>query len=61
MAGYRYIDLGQPKVTLRIPPSVDPFGDSTMDLAAHEFNFGVRVNFFSIPYPEKWAIRRDVR
>jgi len=61
MAGYRYIDLGQPKVTLRIPPSEDPFGRFTMDLAAHEFNFGVRVNFFSIPYPEKWAIRRDAR
>jgi len=24
MAGYRYIDLGQPKVTLRVPPSEDP-------------------------------------
>jgi opacity protein-like surface antigen len=61
MAGYRYIDLGQPKVNLRIPPSEDSFGNFTMDLAAHEFNFGVRVNFFSIPYPEKWAIRRDAR
>jgi opacity protein-like surface antigen len=61
MAGYRYIDLGQPKLNLRIPPSEDSFGKFTMDLAAHEFNFGVRVNFFSIPYPEKWALRRDAR
>jgi opacity protein-like surface antigen len=60
-AGYRYVDLGQPRVTLRMPPSEDSFGRFTMDLAAHEFNFGVRVNFFSIPYPEKWAIRRDAR
>jgi opacity protein-like surface antigen len=61
MAGYRYIDLGQPKATLRIPPSEDPFGSFRLDLAAHEFNFGVLVKFFSIPYPEKWALRRDVR
>ena len=61
MAGYRYVDLGQPKVTLRQLGAEDPFGNFTLDLAAHEFNFGVRVNFFSIPYPEKWALRRDVR
>jgi opacity protein-like surface antigen len=60
-AGYRYVDLGQAKVTLRIPPSEDPFGRFTMDLTAHEFNAGVRVAFYSIPYPEKWAIRRDAR
>jgi opacity protein-like surface antigen len=60
-AGYRYADLGRAKVTLRIPPSEDPFGRFRMDLTAHEFNAGVRVNFYSIPYPEKWAIRRDAR
>jgi opacity protein-like surface antigen len=61
MAGYRYVDLGKPEVTLRIPPSEDAFGRFTMDLAAHEFNFGVRVDFYSIPYPEKWVIRHDAR
>lgn len=25
------------------------------------FNFGVCVNSFSIPHPEKWALRRDLR
>jgi hypothetical protein len=61
MAGYRYVDLGQPKVTLRQLGSEDPFGNFTMDLAAHEFNFGVRVEFYSIPYPEKWVLPYDVR
>ena len=61
MAGYRYIDLGKPEVTLRIPPSEDPFGNFTMDLVAHEFNFGVRVAFYSIPYPENWVLPYDVR
>jgi opacity protein-like surface antigen len=60
-AGYQYVDLGHPKVTLKQAGSTDPFGNYTLDLAAHEFNFGVRVNFWEIPYPEKWALRRDVR
>jgi len=60
-AGYRYVDLGQPDVALKIPPETEPFGKYSLALAAHEFNFGVRVNFFSIPYPEKWALRRDAR
>ncbi len=60
-AGYRYIDLGHPKATLKQTGSDDPFGNYTLDLAAHELNFGVRVNFYSIPYPEKWALRRDLR
>jgi opacity protein-like surface antigen len=60
-AGYRYVDLGRPKVTLRIPPATDAFGSYSLDLAAHEFNAGVRVEFYSIPYPEKWALRSDSR
>jgi opacity protein-like surface antigen len=60
-AGYRYVDLGRPKVKLRIPPSTDPFGSFSMDLAAHEFNAGVRVSLYSIPYPEKWALHFDSR
>jgi opacity protein-like surface antigen len=60
-AGYRYVDLGNAKATLRTPPDEDPFGSFRMDLTAHEFNAGVRVNFYSIPYPEKWALRRDAR
>lgn len=60
-AGYRYVDLGKPDVTLKQEGSEDPFGSYSLDLAAHEFNFGVRVNFWEIPYPEKWALRRDLR
>jgi opacity protein-like surface antigen len=60
-AGYRYVDLGSAKLNLRIPPEEEPFGSFRMDLAAHEFNAGVRVNFWSIPYPEKWALRHDAR
>lgn len=63
MAGYRYVDMGKPDVTLKVgaPPDTQPFGKYTLALAAHEFNFGVRVNFYEIPYPEKWALRRDLR
>ena len=63
MAGYRYVDLGKPEVTLKVgtPPDTAPFGKYNLALAAHEFNFGVRVNFYEIPYPEKWALRRDLR
>jgi hypothetical protein len=60
-AGYRYIDLGNPKVTLRNVGSDVEFGDFSMDLAAHEVNFGIRVKFYSIDYPEKWALRHDAR
>ena len=62
-SGYRYVDLGHPKATLKVgtPPDTLPFGNYTLDLAAHEFNFGVRVDFWEIPYPEQWALRRDVR
>ncbi len=60
-AGYRYVDLGNPEVTLKQTGSTDPFGKYSLALAAHEFNFGLRVNFYSIPYPEKWALRRDLR
>lgn len=60
-AGYRYVDLGKPDLKLKQTGSSDPFGSYSLALAAHEFNFGVRVKFYEIPYPEKWALRRDLR
>jgi opacity protein-like surface antigen len=59
-AGYRYVDLGHAKVGLKVIGAEDSIGPFTMDLVAHEATFGVRVKFYSIPYPEKWALRHDV-
>jgi opacity protein-like surface antigen len=49
-AGYRYFDLGQADLTL-YGAGPDPFGDYTLDVQAHEFIAGVRVSFYSLPWP----------
>lgn len=48
--GYRYFDLGEAELTL-YGAGPDPFGKYTLDARAHEIVSGVRVNFYSVPWP----------
>lgn len=50
-AGYRYFDLGEADIDLNRPGGI-PFGDYTLDARAHEFTTGVRVTFYTVPWPD---------
>jgi len=52
--GYRYFDLGNADFGLRSGPTL--LGNYTLDLGAHEFISGLRVEFYSIASPEAWRL-----
>lgn len=57
--GYRYVSLGSFDYALQLNPATpDTFGRFKVDLAAHELNSGLRVNFYAVPSPGEWASRR---
>ena len=45
--GYRYHDPGEIEAPLNLGPT--PFGDFTMDLAAHEVATSLRIRFWGLP------------
>ncbi len=49
--GYRYQDLGSVRTDLLQPPAVDPVGDFTLGLGAHQFSTALRVAFWSLTLP----------
>lgn len=55
--GYRYVDMGDFDYPMVNPPA-DTVGRFSMDLSAHEFTSGLRVNFFSVKSPGSWSFRR---
>ena len=50
--GYRYFDLGKAKLELSTA-GIEEFGRYTLDVRAHEFTSGVRVSFYTVPWP-RW-------
>lgn len=47
--GYRYVDLGELNLTLH--DGINPRGNFELDLFAHELRAGLRVEFYSVPFP----------
>jgi hypothetical protein len=50
--GYRYFDLGKANLSLSTA-GIQNFGKYSMDVQAHEFTSGVRVSFYTVPWP-RW-------
>ena len=50
-AGYRYFDLNFNEIELYMADDEDLFGYYSLDAQAHEFNLGMRVNFYTMPWP----------
>jgi opacity protein-like surface antigen len=57
--GYRFVDLGDFRFTLRSPPQEEPLGSFALDLVSHEFKAGLRLRFYSAASPGDWSFRRD--
>ncbi len=51
-AGYRYFDLGEASLS-QSTAGIENFGDYDLDVRAHEFVAGVRVSFYTVPWP-RW-------
>lgn len=50
--GYRYVDMGSFDYPLKL--GATPVGNFKLDLASHELNTGLRVNFYSVSSPASW-------
>jgi len=59
--GWRYLSMGTTEADLKFGPQA-PAGDYELDLTSHEFNTGLRINFYSAPlkdmHPRYWRAPR---